>query len=495
MKTTYLLGITVSEFQAWYHSGELRLARQRLVAVPLEGDGHPVLDELRRDELLVSLPYVDVENEQDVLIALVALESPPSLPQAPRSGSAVPRNVSYLSIACLLALYPLTQRALRLLGTRLDSYKIRLAQPIFEPAVQELWSEWIRRRALRGAATLPRLVTGHEYTPSARLKDEALAARQLMDNPSSPPGSAPGLLARVFTYNRHKHDTADDIWFVIDFGIAANDLFKADPRLNAILDALREFCRDKDRKWQPLHEILSSSAFSRVLGECHNVAACPVRMESLILFLKWKYRAQRADKVVVAELRETARQCAALRAGVLDDALWLFGLYCGFEQIAGQLYAQSPDLYRFIDRPTHRDDEVVSKPPVPMPGIPPVQPLPPPPVRPQKQQPPVQPPVEGTPQGAQPPSKPKAPQKKRPAAQPPDDGTPPDVQPPSKPDAQETQPPVVQSPGAGAALPELELDSSPPPAPKKKRTTSRKKAPKSTSQKIEGKAIEGEARP
>jgi hypothetical protein len=351
MRMHHIIAVTFSEFQVWYESGELRCNFARLLAVPLDEAGAAVVDPLRCQELLELMPHVGLEDEHSILLARLDLSK--SLGPVHAAATPAPTallHMGYLPSATIQTVQPLTERGGRLLASRLESYNLKLARPLCAEAVEGLWSEWSRRRSLRGAAALVDLtIAGSTFTASPALLEEACEAVRLANVPVQIPLPDKGLLANVLCYDRHKPITEAELGYVMDLGVVLRDRFDAVTEMQPMMESLRAFCKVSENGRKTLPDILSDPDLVRIFDACATMTQCPVQVPSLVLFLRWKYRSQREDAVSVPAILETVRQCSGkLPRPCLEQAVWLFGLYCRFDRFAAYFYASHPTDYVFL---------------------------------------------------------------------------------------------------------------------------------------------------
>jgi hypothetical protein len=145
--------------------------------------------------------------------------------------------------------------------------------------------------------------------------------------------------------------------------------------VNPLIDSLREFCKQKEYEHKRLFEILAEPDFSRMLADGQKQTDCPVHIAGLILFLQWKYQAQRTGGVEIDKLLIAVKQgLGTLPADILQESLWLFGLFCGFERIAQDVYASDPGQYTFYKGPASLQSKRLKPDDIPLASPPTAQP-------------------------------------------------------------------------------------------------------------------------
>src|SRR6056297_1216951 len=112
METGYITAVTLTEFMAWYHSGEIRLPRCRLIPVSLNEDGKPDNTPLSKQQLMDHLPYVDIEDEHSVLIVTLSniSKSSSAIYQLDVEPSLLSLDITCIPASRILTISPLTQR-------------------------------------------------------------------------------------------------------------------------------------------------------------------------------------------------------------------------------------------------------------------------------------------------------------------------------------------------------------------------------------------------
>jgi hypothetical protein len=341
MKSALLLSISLREFQVWHDAGELRVLRQRLLPVPLGPDSLPAPDALRTHELMDLLPHVNLEDEHTLLFA--QLEAP--APAVPGESGAEPfsPNVVYLPFSVLRRLFPLTQRGRDLLKSRLSGYPVILDVPLFEPAVQALWSEWARRQLLAGARALLNLLVVHpSWRPDPAFTEVAVrAVLSRADGSPSRLAAAP-LWARIIGYDRHKPIASTGFGFLLDLGVILKEASDRTPDTPLPLDPLRNFCAAPKNAARPLPELLADPRLIRILEELDRALAPGLTLAAAPLFLKWKHLAQQSGRPDIPALLAELQACAGLLPpDLLQAPAWLTGLFMGFAPLAADYHTRT----------------------------------------------------------------------------------------------------------------------------------------------------------
>jgi len=352
MNTTYCIAITLGEFQAWFNAGELRCAADRMVAILAGSEASPCLDSIANQELLSRLPFVDLEEEHNVLVAVIdmaGLAAAEVLEISESAGGGL-RTV-YLPISCLTKIHPLTERGARLLSSRLDGFAIRLGKPLCEEGANSLWKFWLWRRALRGGGELLRtLVAGTSYAPSPEIIAEVRQAVEAHGNQEDAKPAGLGLISAVLGYDRHKPITSSDIGYIVDLGVILKDRFGDDSAYSSFIAGLRTFYIKKEDCADTLPDLINDKAFAALLA-AHDTPRADL-VVPLILYLRWRYLAQKARAITVETLSRDIREYSGkFPRTTIEQAVWLLGAYAGFDRFAKEIYLHQTNRYRFVQDP------------------------------------------------------------------------------------------------------------------------------------------------
>jgi hypothetical protein len=352
MNITHFISISFSEFQAWYSSGELRLSIHRLVAVPVDNADLPVLSDLQAQHILELLPHVDLENEHSLILVRVNCDAAPLPTCISARQVSIALEMTYIPSNAIVSIHPLSDRAARLLASRLDGYNIRLSTPLPEVNLDALWTEWAQRRAAAGAsALLAMAVADSKFMPTPLLQDEAFGALHEANQQNTCPLQSKGLLANAVCYERHDPLSEDDIGFLQDLAVILKKRYEADPAMETVRRSLRDLCKDKEFAKKTLVEILTAEPVVQVFATCVSLTECPATMQSIALFLQWKYTTQRKGSVSLDAIFKSVRNASGkLPPESIEQALWLFGLFCGFDRFAADYYARTSTQHRFLSQ-------------------------------------------------------------------------------------------------------------------------------------------------
>lgn len=362
MNTTYCIAITLGEFQAWFNAGELRCAADRMVAILAGAEGAPCLDSIANQELLSRLPFVDLEEEHNVLVAVIdmaGLAAADVFEISESAGGGL--RAAYLPISCLTKIHPLTERGARLLASRLDGFAIRLGKPICEEGANSLWKFWLWRRALRGGGELLRaLIADASYAPSPEITAEVRHAVEAHGNQEDAKPVGLGLISAVLGYDRHKPITSSDIGYMVDLGVILKERFGDDSAYSAFIKGLRLFITNKGDCGDKLPDLINDRAFASLLA-AHDAPRTDLFIP-LILYLRWRYLAQKARAITIEALSRDIREYSGkFPKPAIEQAVWLLGAYAGFDRLAKEIYLYQANRYRFVQDPVAHEPVILKE--------------------------------------------------------------------------------------------------------------------------------------
>jgi hypothetical protein len=321
---------------------------------------------LKAAEILDLIPHVDLEDEHNVLLGQLAVKSGDIevASEAQQDGPLLLRQV-YVPIRCLRAFYPLTKRGKQILASRLESFRIRVEEPLDEAGVNDLWSRRTWRRVEAGGKYLLRtLIHDPQFSPSADLLENVRHAIEIKSSQKTDALTSKGLIPNVLCYDRHKPIANTDIGYVVDLGVVLKERFADVPELQPLIAGLRTFYKENEQSRTSISGLLADPKFTALfLGK-----GLPAEVEnyvvSLVLFLKWKHQAQKAGAVSCDLLIDDLKMCSGrLAKADVEVAVWLFGAYCGFDKIAGEVYVRRPQEFPFISGGLSHTACVLAEPP------------------------------------------------------------------------------------------------------------------------------------
>ena len=159
------VGVTYGEFQSLYLHGRMQAPSARLVPLGIRRDGRPSRQAKDVSRLIASLPELTLDDQEGVLI----LDLGPGR---------IARDVLARDIQQVI---PATARARRILEPRLEPLGVDLAQPHFEAAVLERWSQRNAANALDGGRALCDLLFEDGVSVGVPLQEAAEAAIRHLD--------------------------------------------------------------------------------------------------------------------------------------------------------------------------------------------------------------------------------------------------------------------------------------------------------------------------
>ncbi len=358
------LGVTFSEFLAWYRQGRLRTSMARLQKIGVKADARPDPSSPRVVELFEKMPDISVDEDADVLLVQL---NPAWITQPDVRGELRDPLAVTIDIAAIGRVIPLTERARRILRPRMLELGVRLEDACFESPYQSFCQ---RQRAKeheeRGDRLLRMLVDGREDCVRQELRDAAKAAHQ-SDSPGSVElldrarlNATAHLLAGAFSYTRHRPGKRCDE-YLVDLGLTLRSSSPLGDRrdgqeseglqpLQSVVKSLKASDDARD-----VAELLSSTGVVEALEavgralEDRGVAVSPL---SLLLFLKWKQSFQDSQRL---ELEQLAYEITDLGRVVqrrdLIEALWLLGFLLPGGFIEKAAYGDARVGYGFYEGP------------------------------------------------------------------------------------------------------------------------------------------------
>ncbi|MGG7566797.1 hypothetical protein ACQ5SO_11630 [Rhodovulum sp. DZ06] len=368
--------IGLDELDAWMKAGELRLMRDRIVALP--ADPGPAVD-----LLLARAPQVGVDGDHRLVLADLGAE--PHLVQA----GGVSGEVVRARFRDLEGLHPLSRRAAEMLASRLGDRRGLLGAPRFEDAWRgRLLDDACRDSRYGGETVLAAL--GVESDPRDRRAFDAQIDGWIdywLDAPTEDRsgGSAPGVDSNPFTFQVRSR---------LENGKAAPRFKGGLGSLQLLAGCTRLFLdRDgKDAAFAPTSALFKQAGAepARSLAEWLTDAAFREAVEaldaalktgpaegldawSLLLFLHWR-EACRDDVPADLDLSDLYRRCAADgRDEAFETAAHLLGRYLrfsGLESLETMLRRMDRTPLPPADAPEaeHEDEAREELPEEPQPG-------------------------------------------------------------------------------------------------------------------------------
>ena len=148
-----MVGVTYTEFQSWYNYGEMRICSSRVVDLETTPDGTPEPESPHVLTLLERIPQLSLQDEEGVLL----IQLKPLDIERDNYEILSPIDIfhtTYLPIECIQRVIPLTERAFRILETRVGSWGVKISPAYFHKQVRETWFRFGVRKALRGGDSL-----------------------------------------------------------------------------------------------------------------------------------------------------------------------------------------------------------------------------------------------------------------------------------------------------------------------------------------------------
>ena len=346
MDVKYILALSFTEFQVLYKYGGLNTHSTRLIPFDLsEKAGIPLQEKLAMDSII---PF-DLEDEHDVVIAKVnpnwngtgsEYRPPDSLHPA----------MCFIPISSIQSFHALSDRGMRILKTRVSGIPINIEPPLFPNAAAEHWKQRASNNALMGSTHLLKLIVGNnDYSPSNQFIEASLKALEMLNNHQEYPLPSGTLLENVMCYTRHKPWPDDDLSFIRDIGLILNQKCSDNGVSDKVLDGLRAFTGNHQGKNEALHTLLGSKELPPVFTQLQSTMDLQYSLYGIILFLSLKHQYMNSQKLNIDDLmRSLVLYVDVIPRDDFFQAIWLYGLYLGFERLVPDYYCRYPREYPFI---------------------------------------------------------------------------------------------------------------------------------------------------
>jgi hypothetical protein len=359
------VAVTYGEFQAWYNYGELRLRRDRLVPLSGGNDGLPDPGNPHVNSLIERSPQLSLEDEEGILIIQVG---------ATHYDVGNDPHTLLLPIDCVKHVIPLTDRAQRILESRMQG--IKLERPYLEAPVGRAWFKMGVRRAWRGGDALVGLLFEDGLScigdPLRQAVEEGIWKIEPRDDE---PGRGPSerdagktwvpkafAFARPAPYNKGggEMDYLRDAHAVLsdcqkpkktDVAPSGQPIQGQPDRPFGLLEKVGSDLAKEFKATGRLVEIVASEHFAQAAKATQFgfENAVPAELATLVLFLRWKdlFHKQRDQVEVEGLATEIPGFVSAVGFDETVAAVWLLGCFAGYERIAPAVYAADPDPDRF----------------------------------------------------------------------------------------------------------------------------------------------------
>lgn len=359
-----LVGITYGEFQSWYNYGEIRLGVDRFVHMEVDEDNAPDSASLHAAILFERTPQLGLEDEEGLLLVQIG----PSICDESKSVAiGIDAGTIHVPIERIQHVIPLTDRARRILETRLEPLGIRLSAPYFQESALDALFIMSLRNALRGGdALIGVLFEKGADAINNNLRCAVEMAIRKMDHPGSYTFSQTDRSWVQDAYAFARHDSYDkgDVNYFFDAGLVLKSFVGRLNEDNSLLDSYRDIVKDLDERFNPkvpLHDIVADqrliAAVTGTAGSFMNVI--PSNVFSLIMFLRWKERfhkhGEQLDFKGLIDDSSKFAESAGFEPTVI--AIWLLGCFAGYERIAVYIYSSNPERYSWYSG----DREAVKK--------------------------------------------------------------------------------------------------------------------------------------
>lgn len=334
----YLLPLSYNEFLLWYRRSELKVMKFRLIPV-FNVDFANNASNLDKVAARVMEAMPNFDEDYEVLIAQV--EDISSL--APYNFDESKPAFINISIESLDCVYPITERGKRLLQGRIDN-SINLAEPIFERYINASVQRQQSSLSLLGGTALLKIagLDVNKYQDTIKLlANEALSGVSRNGSGEKFPLNGATLIENLLCYSRHDPIPNTDIGYFHDFGIIVklysdkNDIVQLLDSYRSCLKEIVDKNKNKNKKAK-FDSLLKKT--DDVISSFDTALEMKLSVASIIIFLKLQselYKHQDLNKTSFNELIATLAQT---RERDIALALWLVGVYFGFEYFCTNYY-------------------------------------------------------------------------------------------------------------------------------------------------------------
>ena len=367
----YCISVYLDEFWAWYNTGEICCARDRLVLAPLGNEGKPCIDSTRSREIFSRLPYFDLEEVHNIILAVVDLEELKSSGEGYNYFSGIGGSIHSLClpISCLLSIHALIKSAEVILQSRLKGYGVSLEKPLDENCANELLKSWHMRKVRHdGAELLKVMVENPTYSPNEDAVSNVLHTIEKSQRGRS--DDSPGLISSALLYDRHEICPSSDIGYMWDLGYILKECGQTSTICESFIGKLREFCKSNKENEIDLSDLLTMEQYVKLFEHDEKIDAD--RISSLIIYLRWRHIWQTRGSIDIKSLlKDLNKYNGKLKKSVIEEAVWFLGAFAGFREFAKEIYLHGGKSYRFmsgeeeykkcelhdpVSQPPHRDD-------------------------------------------------------------------------------------------------------------------------------------------
>jgi len=346
----YVIALTFNEFQVLYSSSEIRIARNRPLAIPSDTDGNPNFLARSGQEVLERATHFDVEAEHSIIIGVIE-EYPPDQAQnlVSQSTNPISPDVFYLPIRSFRSFHSLTERGGRILAGRLEGFDIDLRPPLFENDVIQTIHEWSTRRAVAGGNALVEMITGDDlFRIEPNFAEKAISALNLAHSGQQLPIKSGTFFDNLLCYERHKALPREDIAFLMDLGLVLKN-FIDDKNSQDSLSSFRDLVRALNSSGSPLSTLLNLPDLKQVLVAIKPISETVMPLTLSTLFIRWKHMGLNSSGLDLALISSDVQDANKTHSPEdLKSVLWLFGLYWGIDRLVPDYYHRIPGEYDFL---------------------------------------------------------------------------------------------------------------------------------------------------
>ncbi len=352
-----MVGVTYSEFLSWYDCGEIRICSHRVVSLEPTPQGTPDPENPIVPILLERIPQLNLKDEDAILLIQLKLLD---MENESYEKSIIDEfDTVYLSMESIQRVMPLTERAGRILKPRMEKLGIEISKAYFEKQAHEKWFNFKVRRDLRGGDALVQALfeDGLEIISETLKKavKGGIFEKDFSDF-SKKDASEKNItwISEAFQYTRHDPFNYGELNYILDAGMVLVALFKSQNKDDKVLDDLRQIsvkAMENNDKKASLDDFLKDPKWIQAIRKIEHelMDTTSVGFDSLVLFLRWKYKFQnRQQKVDFNELAEEASEFKGFIS--FEDrvsAVWILGCYVGYGNVVPIVYASDQEMFPF----------------------------------------------------------------------------------------------------------------------------------------------------
>jgi hypothetical protein len=347
-KSCKILAVTYGEIQSWYRYGEIKVNSNRIAYIGLTDLGAFDTDSSAINSLLDNSPQLSFDDEEGIL--LIQLTAPSKRVSLSEYDSLI---IKFIDIEKII---PLTDRAKRILESRLSDFNINLSEPFFEKQVNQMWFGRRLRDALLGGDALVELLfnDAEQYINEPLRNSIAHPIKEIDygDAEINLDRYKKTWLSKAFSYSRGKPPKLGSFDYFVDFGTILKEFISEDD--SKYIKKYKDKLKEPHSKYKESESKIDVLLCDRSLSEASVYLldklplAFPAPIEGLILFLKFRQNFIDADQLIDPELlSEELKEYSKIDFSYKVIGVWLLGCYAGFQRISPIIYAANSEKIAF----------------------------------------------------------------------------------------------------------------------------------------------------